>query len=394
MQETLVHGHAASTSSFSAAWVRAMSGGSRTCHECGATNLDDALFCASCGVALSREHLHHPGLAALVGEEAEQAAADETVRSTGTPPTVDPAGTAPAASTTAGLDPTVRRPATSDPDVTVPASTPASADATVPTPAAAPPTAATATTSFTPQGPAHVGPPTSTGGPVPVGPSSRPWVLPTVLVAIVVVLAAIVVAVLAGRSGDDSTTSTAAPITEPPATAAPTTAAPTDPVATTQPPDTTTPETTAPETSAPETTTAPTEPPDAATQLVELANDDLPRALALRERWVPQLSAKEDGTVWEGVTYDLAGILALHQQLSAQVGGALLVEGSSLAFLRDGERMAGWWFTVADVDFDDPDAALQWCEDEGFTRENCAARLLTDRDDATGTLRLRPEPSE
>ncbi len=349
-----------------------MSGGSRACHECGAMNLDDALFCASCGVALTREHLHHPGLAALVGEDAEQVQADETVR----------------------------RPVTPDPDVTVPASTPASADATVPTPAAAaPPTAAAAATkSLTPGGPSHVGPPTSTGGPVPVGPTSRPWVLPTVLVAIVVVLAAIVVVVLATRSGDDSTTSTAstdAPITEPPVTdVAPTTVAPTDPSATSQPAETTTPETTAPATSAPETTTVTTDPPDAATQLVELANDDLPRALALRERWVPQLSAKEDGTVWEGVTYDLPGILALHQQLSAQVGGALLVEGSSLAFLRDGERMAGWWFTLADVDFDDPDAALQWCEDEGFTRENCAARLVTDRDDATGTLRLRPDPSE
>ncbi|MEL6890800.1 MAG: hypothetical protein AAFP84_04335 [Actinomycetota bacterium] len=130
---------------------------------------------------------------------------------------------------------------------------------------------------------------------------------------------------------------------------------------------------------------------DPGNQLTEIAAADLERALDLRERWVPQVSGKREGTGWEGTTYDLAAILALHQQLAAETDEAvLLVEGSTLAFLLDGERMAGWWFTLVDADFDDAAGANGWCVEAGFDRSNCAARLVTDRDDATGTLVLRP----
>jgi len=201
----------------------------------------------------------------------------------------------------------------------------------------------------------------------------RPWLAPTIAVFVVIALAATLIALLASsRSDTDQPATSATPTTEP-----------------TRQTDTTVAPTSAPDTTVPETAPTTTDPGVAATELAAIAQADRDRVISLEGRWVPQLSAKEDGTEWEGVVYDLPAILDLHRQLGDQVGDTLLVEGTTLAFLIDGERMAGWWITLADQAFDDADGALDWCADAGFDRANCAARFLTDDDTATGTLRLQ-----
>ncbi len=209
----------------------------------------------------------------------------------------------------------------------------------------------------------------------------------------VVLAAAVVLLLVLTSRGDDDTTP---PGTDPtPGTSgAPVTTE--DPTGTTGP-ETTAAETTEPATSAPETTAAETTPTteapiddDQALALMgAIVDDDRATVESYLEQWVPQLSAKTFGTEWEGVTYDHVAIRELHLALDAQYG-ALLIDGSEFVFRVDGERMDGWFVTIADVAFADPQGALDWCSDAGIDRENCAAKLITDRQDETSTLRLQP----
>ncbi len=133
-------------------------------------------------------------------------------------------------------------------------------------------------------------------------------------------------------------------------------------------------------------------PPDpvavAAATLAQGVDADRPAVDIHLDRWVPQLSAKRDGTIWEGVDFGLPEIMALHEDLDARYG-ALLVSGAEYNFQIDGDPMVGWFITIADQSHPTPDGALDWCRANGIDRNNCAAKLITNDRDTTGTLVLQ-----
>jgi len=289
----------------------------RRCQACGTTNLADAEYCASCGVAIE-----------IVGAARTWLA---TLATTG-----GGSVTAISADSAAIHQPELAMQATT---LTPPPAVAAAPPTGIPAPQIS--SLPTAVMTATPQR------------------RNLTWLAPTIAVVIVLALTGVLVG---NRPGSQQSKvaldlfprTTAAPVTSAFATESPT-----------------------------------TEPIDAATGLALLAGADHDRVLSLQGKWVPQLGAKQDGTEWEGIVYDLPAILQLHRKLGEQVDGALLIEGSTLAFLIDGEPMAGWWITVADHNFDDPEGALAWCSEAGFDRWNCAARYLTDDKTATSTLRFQ-----
>lgn len=174
---------------------------------------------------------------------------------------------------------------------------------------------------------------------------------------------------------------------DPPATAAPVTAA--------APPPTTAPPTTAPppSTAPPPTAPPPTLPPDPSLLAFNTLNDqvaaDTPVVAGILEAWVPQLSAKELGTEWEGITYGYLDIWSEHEILRAYYN-VVLVEGSRYNFELGGEQMAGWYITLVAEPFFTAEGALDWCRFFGFDRNNCAAKFLSDVLGAEHSLVLQP----
>ena len=111
---------------------------------------------------------------------------------------------------------------------------------------------------------------------------------------------------------------------------------------------------------------------------------DRPTVEALVGRWVPQLSAKREGVVADGITYTLADIVALHGALQAEYG-ALLVWSGEYVF-DDGDL----WVSIAPEGFATAQEALDWCVAKARDRDNCLARLIT-HDPAVGpTLQMQP----
>lgn len=126
----------------------------------------------------------------------------------------------------------------------------------------------------------------------------------------------------------------------------------------------------------------------AAAQLVLTIDEDRAAVDSVLGSWVPQISAKRDGLEWEGVTYDLPLIAALHRELDDRYG-ALLVSGADYNFQIDNAPMSNWFITIADASFPNPDGALDWCRDNSIDRENCAAKLITNDQAANPTLVLQ-----
>jgi hypothetical protein len=220
----------------------------------------------------------------------------------------------------------------------------------------------------------------------------------SLLVGAFVLVFAIGAIVLASTlDGDDETgTETVAPgvtmtsattTPDPTVAAAPTTTHATTTLSpTTLPPATTLP----PTTTLPATTVPPTLSPDpeavALQQLQTLIASDAPLVASVSEHWVPQLGAKQLGTVWQGVTYDYQQILTDHQQFR-DLYGAVLVDGTTYYFRQSGEPMAGWFITLLPQAYADADGALAWCTDQRIDRDNCFAKLLTQNQDPGQTVR-------
>jgi hypothetical protein len=249
-------------------------------------------------------------------------------------------------------------------------------------------------------------PPPVTTDPPPHGTPARRKPHPAALVTLLVlVLIALGLGGLLLFAGDDSEPdvgaagsvtaapeTTAAPevTTDPPPTEA-TTSQPTEPRVT-DPPATAAPITAA---APPPTTpsTPVTEPPDPNLVALESLNDqvtaDTPVVSGLLENWLPQVSAKQFGTEWEGVTYGYPEIWSEHQLLRADYN-VILVEGNRYNFENGGAQMVGWYITLLAEPFATAEGALNWCRFAGFDRENCAAKFLSAVAGAEHSLVLQP----
>jgi serine/threonine-protein kinase len=133
------------------------------------------------------------------------------------------------------------------------------------------------------------------------------------------------------------------------------------------------------------TTIAPDPRAEALLSLADRLETDRPSVDAHLERWVPQVSAKRDGLVWQETEFGFPEIWAEHLDLDARYG-ALLVSGAEYTFELDGQRMDGWFITIVDQSWSDPEGALNWCRSNGIDRDNCAAKLITNNPDADRTF--------
>ena len=180
------------------------------------------------------------------------------------------------------------------------------------------------------------------------------------------------------------------------------TTVPSTTVAVTSPPtelaveETSPPSTEAPVTAAappPSTAPPPTAPPDpilvALDSLTDQVAADTPTVTGILETWVPQLSAKQLGTEWEGVTYGFPEILSEHESLR-EIYNVVLVEGSRYNFELDDNQMVGWYITLVAEPFFSAEGALEWCAFFGFDRDNCAAKFISDVAGAERSLELQP----
>ena len=123
---------------------------------------------------------------------------------------------------------------------------------------------------------------------------------------------------------------------------------------------------------------------DPAAQLALRRDTDRPTVEALVGQWVPQLSAKREGVVADGITYTLADIVALHATLQAQFGAVLVWSGE---YEFDNGDL---WVSIAPKGFATAQQALDWCVAAARDRHNCLARLVTHDPSVSPTQQLQP----
>lgn len=114
-------------------------------------------------------------------------------------------------------------------------------------------------------------------------------------------------------------------------------------------------------------------PADPAQALETQRSADAAAAEALAGSWAPQLSAKKQGLVVDGQTYDAATILTDHQRLRGQQPDAILVwSGDFTSF-----RSSDFWITMANRPFSSAQEANAWCRSAGFGPDDCYAKRLS-----------------
>lgn len=125
-------------------------------------------------------------------------------------------------------------------------------------------------------------------------------------------------------------------------------------------------------------------PLDPAQQLAATRDSDHAAVEALVGQWVPQLSAKREGTEADGITYQLADIVALQSRLLGQYGALLLWSGDYVFSQGD------VWVSVVPKGFATADEALAWCAAVPLDRDNCLAKLITHDPSIGDTAKLQP----
>ncbi|MFC5064469.1 hypothetical protein [Actinomycetospora atypica] len=106
---------------------------------------------------------------------------------------------------------------------------------------------------------------------------------------------------------------------------------------------------------------------------------------ALAGSWVPQLSAKHEGTVADGVTYDDDAIWSHFTMLAARYPStALLYSGDWSVF-----KGSDYWVAVYPQAFSTADGANAWCSAQGLPANDCFAKQLSHTAGPDGTTKPR-----
>jgi hypothetical protein len=106
-------------------------------------------------------------------------------------------------------------------------------------------------------------------------------------------------------------------------------------------------------------------------RLQRLAADD--RSSVPTDVWVPQISSKRVGLVAQGIVWDNEQILDEHLRLRAMYPDVRLLWSGDWSTY-DGSN---FWVTVVGLHADNPDDVLAWCTRQGFSRDNCAAKVVS-----------------
>ncbi|MHC1560608.1 hypothetical protein ACR9E3_16750 [Actinomycetospora sp. C-140] len=133
---------------------------------------------------------------------------------------------------------------------------------------------------------------------------------------------------------------------------------------------------------APTSVSAPADPRAA---LQDQRQSDASAAEALVGSWIPQLSAKREGMVVDGTSYDAAAVLADHQRLRAAHPDALLVWSGAFTSFRGDD----FWVTVVNQPFPTANAANAWCANNGIIPDDCYAKRLSHTGGYAGNTAMR-----
>ena len=104
-------------------------------------------------------------------------------------------------------------------------------------------------------------------------------------------------------------------------------------------------------------------------------------------KWVPQISSKKVGMEADGQVWDEDAIYDEHQELANEYGVSqvLLLKSEDYASY----RQPGFYVTVIDSSYDDPDDALQWCRFHSLDADHCYAKQINTTGGPDGTTRLQ-----
>jgi hypothetical protein len=161
---------------------------------------------------------------------------------------------------------------------------------------------------------------------------------------------------LMGNTGSDATTASATPTSKPTRTSTPTRTV----------------------------TVAPDVEVDSLNRLQAIADDDRPYVAAyLADTWVPQISSKRVGLKAEGTVWDNAQILDEHVRLRGTYPDVRLLWSGDWSTY-DGRN---FWVTIVGLHSDNPADVLAWCTRQGFSRDNCAAKVVSTSHPIEGSTR-------
>jgi hypothetical protein len=93
----------------------------------------------------------------------------------------------------------------------------------------------------------------------------------------------------------------------------------------------------------------------------------------LEDKWIPQLSSKRIGLVFEGTDYDNTAILREHLDLRRTYPNVRLTWTGDWTSYRDKD----WWVTSTGTVSPTADGALSWCTDHGLDYMHCFAKRIS-----------------
>jgi serine/threonine protein kinase len=135
----------------------------------------------------------------------------------------------------------------------------------------------------------------------------------------------------------------------------------------------------------PSVSTPPLDPEaDSLAKLQQLANDDRPNVIT--DTWIPQLSSKRVGLFADGKVWTNALILEQHMQMRAQYPNVRLLWSGDWSTY-DGRD---FWITVVGLPESNPDDVLTWCANQGYDRDNCIAKIVSNTLGVPCTTKLQP----
>jgi hypothetical protein len=105
----------------------------------------------------------------------------------------------------------------------------------------------------------------------------------------------------------------------------------------------------------------------------------------LVEQWVPQLSAKRDGLVADGITYDDDAILAHYVSVAGRDPSAVLLFSGDWPVFNGSD----FWVVVDPRGFATAAAANAWCDAQGYSADDCYAKKLSHSGGPSGTAVTR-----
>jgi hypothetical protein len=123
----------------------------------------------------------------------------------------------------------------------------------------------------------------------------------------------------------------------------------------------------------------------ASSALAAQVASDRPIVEGLVGPWVPQLSAKRDGLVADGITYDDDAILAHWSTLTSRDPSAVMLFSGDWPVFNGSD----FWVVVHPQGFATAAAANAWCDAQGYAADDCYAKKLSHSGGPSGTTVTR-----